>query len=443
MDSSTSLYQAHNSDNVFMRSVLGGLLNLLNNTLKYQQVWSQTEIETITVPFYMDLGSSDERMMQDNFTFFGDICTFPKKIDGNFDKFPRGAIKYTGSTIDSGNITNRFIEGHYIKEIDGKLESFVSCLFSIPQTVTVECEVDIDNLISAMKIEQAIKECFYKNKTYYVLFRGLRIGCCVGFPEQYNLDKTISYSFDTSRQIKLTFTLGIETYQPVFDPTTEMKASNTIKSFGMDVNLINNTVSAKIIPISPSTNQILPKGTPLSINWEYYSTNREMLSISISYQYNNNFYTIANGITNNTYYIWNIPDDFTTFISPEITIINSDECQVYKNPNIKIIPNLDGTITSSSFVILDGGTFYSATAKSQIEISLDYTETSTGKLIVSDSGTIYLNISDGQVDSNNPITITKPLTYNNPINYKTINIKIADALHPDEVYGTIDNITII
>lgn len=441
-DSSTNkLYQRHNTDNILMRSVLGGLLNLLNNTLKYEQVWSQEDIETITVPFYMDLGSSDERLMQDNFTFFGDICTFPKKIDGNFDFFPRGAIRYTGSSIESQNITNRFIQGNFVRNEDGKLQSYVSYFYSIPQTVSIDCEIWIDNLDSALKIEQAVKEFFYKNKTYYVLFRGMRIGCCVGFPENYSLDKTITYSFDPQRQIKLTFQLGIETYQPVFDPTVEMKAENRIKSIGFDVDLLKaNDKEPKIVLRNPIKNSRYPKDALMSIEWDYYSDKNEMLSVSIGYYYNNKYYSIANGIPNQTFYLWNIPENITNFKSPSITLINTDNVCVYKNPNIKIVPNTNGTIDKNSFIIVDAGIFFTGDNKTTMEISLDYIEESTGNIIVNDKP-IYLNIVNGIIDIANPV-IMEPMIYKNPVDYKTITLQISDSLHP-EVNCKVENITIV
>lgn len=440
MDSSTNkLYQRHNTDNILIRSVLAGLLNLLNNTLKYEQVWSQDDIETITVPFYMDLGSSDERLMQDNFTFFGDLCSFPKKIDGNFDFFPRGSIRYTGSTIESQNITNRFIQGNFVRNENGKLQSYVSYFYSIPQTVSLDCEIWIDNLDSALKIEQAIKEYFYKNKTYYVLFRGMRIGCCVGFPENYQLDKTVQYSFDAQRQIKLIFQLGIETYQPVFDPTVEMKAENKIKSIGYDIHLINSKAKGNIILNNPVENSVYPKDAPLAIEWDYYSNKNEMLSISLGYYYNDNYYVIANGIPNNEFYIWNIPENFTSFVSPSITLINTPDIQVYKNPNIKIIPNLNGSIDKNSFIILEPGLFFTADDKVQMEISLDYLD-KNGNIIINDKP-IYLNIINGSIDLSNPVSMN-PMPYKNTIDYKTITLQISDSLNPDVNYK-VENITII
>ena len=109
-DTFNQLYERYNTDDVFNRVVIIGLLDLLNHKLKYDQVWDDNVVEEVVVPFMYDFGSSDERFAQDNYTFFGTTCFNEKKITGKFDMLPRGAIKYTGSAIDYGNITNRFIK---------------------------------------------------------------------------------------------------------------------------------------------------------------------------------------------------------------------------------------------------------------------------------------------------------------------------------------------
>ena len=48
--------------------------------------------------------------------FFGKSCFGDSKINGTFNSIPRGVIKYTGSQIESGSITNRFIQGTYLKK---------------------------------------------------------------------------------------------------------------------------------------------------------------------------------------------------------------------------------------------------------------------------------------------------------------------------------------
>jgi len=108
-----SLYNTYNNENILSRAVIAGMLGVLNNKISYNQVWSNEEIEEITVPWFYNQ-SGDERFMQDFYTHYAD-CDFPKPVDGNFDRIPRGIITYTGANIDANRVTNRFVQGRYFR----------------------------------------------------------------------------------------------------------------------------------------------------------------------------------------------------------------------------------------------------------------------------------------------------------------------------------------
>ena len=121
-DQKTPLYQRYNYDNVFNRSVIAGLLYLLNHKLTYEQIWDDNTVEKVTIPFaYNFAHAKDQRFAQDNYTFFGRECFSDKLIDGKFDMCPRFAMTYTGSQIEASNITNRFVKGTYMKDENGVL----------------------------------------------------------------------------------------------------------------------------------------------------------------------------------------------------------------------------------------------------------------------------------------------------------------------------------
>ena len=228
-----ALHTRYNSEGILSRAVIGGILNILNNNISYSQAWDNDDIEEIKVPWWYNM-SGDERFKQDFYTHYAHACP-PVPIDGNFDVMPRGAITYKGSTIANQRITSRFVQGHYLKEVDGQLQSFTSYLYSIPLSIPIACEMWIDTQTTALKIEQAIMETFYKTVTFYVYFRGLRVGCTAGFPETTTFEKNIAYSFETDNKIKISFNIEIETYLPVFDKTAEMNSNNNIKGFGLRI----------------------------------------------------------------------------------------------------------------------------------------------------------------------------------------------------------------
>lgn len=434
------LYARYNVDDVFNRVVIVGLLNLLNNEISYEQIYETNIVETVNVPFMYDFGSSDERFAQDNYTFFGTACFGKKKIDGKFDMLPRGAVRYTGSQIDSANFTNRFVKGTYLKNENGKLTSYVSFLTSIPLTLSFECELWIDNMISAFKIEQSLRDTFYKNKTYYVLFRGMKIGCRVGFPEQSPIEKTTEYSFDAERRIKMTFSLAVETYQPAWDETMSMEANKKIERIAYDTTLMGSPDKLMDIKFKDfDTSLVYPSGSNVMFEWVSKSNVSDMCTVLLYYIDENGIkHNIDTPIFNQKTFNWHIPEGFSDYIQPTITY----DAEVLQEPIIKLIPH-DGKFTFDSFVVLDPGLFNVSNAIQEVKLTLEYVD-KKGKLHVSsaDDGFI-MKLSSRKIDINEPVVQVDPnFTYINKYTPRKISLQIEYPLDRT-ISDKIDNILII
>jgi hypothetical protein len=403
---SRDLYEKRNTDNIFLRSIIGGMLKLLNNKLVYQQVWnnSDDDIEDITIPFYYDMSNpSGERFIQDNYITFGDDCGF-KQINGNFDMIPRGIISLQSAQIQGDAITNRMVQGLYQREDEnGEMKSYVAFLYSIPTSVELNVEIRCSTFVEMLKIDQACKEFFYKNKTYYVLYRGMKVGCRAGFPENFMGEKQSGYTMGTYSEnndnYKIAFTITVESYQPVFDYTTEQLATNTIKAFASTTNTTTsiqesvadsgadsitytanfndksdthtNDLNNMIYIIDKYGNHTLfPSDATMCLRWDYRKEAGDMNNVKIYYtddadpQDADNFghapakkHMIA-VVSNKMEYLWNIPADFTDFKGIDIIIPNNDLILVYKQPIIKVIPNpKTNTIDNDSIFVLDPGYF--------------------------------------------------------------------------------------
>lgn len=243
------LFEKRNRDDIFFRDVTGGLLKVLNSKLVYQQVWDDAEgcIEDITVPFFYDMGNvTSERFLQDNYITFGNQCGF-KKINGNFDVIPRGIISLESAKIEAESITNRMVMGEYQREDpeDGKIKTYVAFLYSIPMNLTYTCEIRSSSFTEMLKISQACNEFFYKNKTFYINYKGMKLGCRVGFPDSFLGEKNTGYTMggaDAADKINLkqTFELSVECYHPVFDKSTERLKSNVIRGFAGGVEVASS-----------------------------------------------------------------------------------------------------------------------------------------------------------------------------------------------------------
>ena len=442
-----SLFHTYNNENILIRAVLAGLLDILNNKIKYKQAWADDDVETVEVPWFYNQ-SGDERFMQDFYTHYAH-CMPPRPVDGNFDMVPRGVITYSGSTIDEQRITSRYVQGTYVKDDgNGNLEQYVSFLYSIPLNVSIECNMLVDTQITALKIEQEIRETFYKNVTYYVYYKGMRVGCTVGFPANTQIDKSIQYSHEADNQIKLDFSLEIEAYQPVFDPTTEQLASSKMNKFGYTLYVPGQKDGGNIVITTPSKDAVVPKGFPLWIEWVFTKEGAVMPKVDLFWLNVGNSEAkndIELNVHNNEFYIWNIPDDFTSFNQPKIIWEDSSVASVHREPVVSIIPNLaTGVIDASSFNVIENGYFICQdNTDSSIGVSIEITDASDN-VYYSDTGAVYFNLKYNQIDTANPVTVDPSalIRYPNAIDYREIEIHVANATDPD-AFGKLSSIKIV
>ncbi len=440
-----SLHSRYNNEDVLMRAVIAGMLDVLNNQIKYDQVWSTDDVETIEVPWYYNQ-SGDERFMQDFYTHYGS-CVPPKPVDGNFDMIPRGILTYTGSTIDEQRITSRFVQGKYVKDIGGVLEQYVSFLYSIPLQVRYDAELWFDTQLTALKVEQQIREVLFKNVTFYVYYKGMRIGCTAGFPADLLLEKNIQYSFEADNKIKLTFTIEVETYQPVFDPTTEQLASNKIKGIGINLYAAGEKSPGQIVMSSPADNLTVPKGIPLWLEWTFTKEGGIMANTSVYWLANgtNDRNTIERMIPNHEFYIWNIPEDFTEFKDPTIIWDEDPSTKaVIRDPILKVIPDTNtNEITESSFQLIENGYFLAPSDDSSINIVLEMID-DAGVISESEEGKVWVNILYNQVDATNPVTISPDTSIYFPgtVDYEEIDLQVANAADTD-IFGIVNKLKIV
>ena len=441
-----SLFHKFNNEDILIRAVIAGMLDVLNNKIQYTQTWADNDVETIDVPWYYNQ-SGDERFMQDFYTHYAH-CLPPRPVDGNFDMIPRGVITYTGSTIDEGRITSRFVEGQYVKEIDGTLEQYVSFLYSIPLNVRFDAEMWVDTQTTAFKIEQQIREIFFKNVTYYVYYKGLRVGCTAGFPVDVTIDKNINYSFESDNKIRLNFQIEVESYQPVFDPTTEMLASNNMKGIGYRLYSGTEKDDGAIRMTRPNDNLTVPKGIPLWLEWSFTREGGVMSNISVFWLFHqqNERFEIKIGEPNHEFFIWNIPDDFTDFQEPAI-IWEEDPSivTITRDPVLKIVPDTNtNEITESSFYAIQTGYFYTGDEDdASINIQLEMRD-DDGNITYTPDGKVWANIKFNQLDSTNPVSISPDTSIFFPgtVDFKEIDLNVANAVNTD-VFGIVNKLKIV
>lgn len=441
------LFERRNTDDVFDRQVLVGLLRILNRRIFYTQIWDNTEegVQNVCVPFFYDFGGSNinsERFIQDNYTYFSSSeCTEIglKKIDGNFDFYPQGRLSMASVGIDSGNITNRFVMGKYTKREHGKLKSYVSYLYSMPLTYSFNIEIRCENMNTAMKINQAYREFFYKNMTFHINYKGTVVPVRVGFPENA-FQPTPGGTYQPGQApgenwIKISLSIQCETYQPIFDPYNEKPADSSIYNMGLGI-WVNRDHSPEKIEgplkwVTDFEDMVLVCGQDILLEWRYSYFDRDLLQVDLLFEEEDGKQYLLDSVDNHNFYHWRVPSDF--IINPskiDIIIPNTDDVEVFTVPEIYIYPDPTTKIVDDSTVfVLNKG--YFITQKQQVDVIITY-EDKNGSFVEIPA---KLNLKNYQIDEIEPIQFDC-FVYNNEINYKKIKLVLRDHHNKDrKVYG--------
>lgn len=412
---SSGFLHKYNTDDVHSRSVIVGLINLLNNKIKFTNVLSDDKIEKISVPWYPQ-NSTDERFLQDYFTFWNECLS---QVSGNYDVVPRGVIKLQSKSVNSDQLVNKFVRGNFVREVDGQLKTYSAFINFAPVTLSFECEIKANSYLELFKIEQSILDVFYRTVSYNINFNGFRLGCIVGFPNDYTINKIFEYSYpaDENSNYNLTFNLEVNTHYPIVDDTTQIEYSKRIFDFIDNYNLNPDVAFPQKLTFKNPINQ-----TPLMefysddllpIIWETIGPiNRVKLEYSLDGGLN--WSVIEKMALNKNAYVWKIP----FFDENKINIIFSED--VIKPAKLRVV--VDGTGSISNIIILDGGFGYSNLLNISIEENLN------------NSAIVSPNVIDGSIVS---VDIINPGSGYTPTNIFTVKLKISNFNFTD-IYDTVD-----
>lgn len=440
------LYERRNTTDVFSRLIILGVLRVLNRHLKYEQVWADSSdgIQEVNVPFFFNFSNANttEKFIQDNYSYWtAEECTSIglKPIAGDYKPIPYGVINLDSTSIESGSISNRFVMGQYQKKIGKEMKSYVSFLYSIPLSMSFSVNITCDTVNSMWKIEQAFREYFYKNKTFHVNYKGTIVPARIGFPESLPEQKTDTYSFGNANadgaDIKLNFSLQVETYQPVFDPFTEMPADayanfsagilmqekKNIKPVMYKGDQIGKITAVSIF----NDNTTLCVGQDVLLEWNFNYEHTDALIVDIMYEDEDGNEKVIDIVDNHNCYHLEVSEDIVDSTTPlfDIIIPNDDGVMIINNPVVKIYPDENGIVIDKNAKVLEKG--FILTDKQKISAILSYED--NGKIVDKE---IQFNIVNNMLDEDNPTTFQQ-FVYKGKVNYKKIKLFVRDHHHPE------------
>jgi len=348
-------FHKYNTDNVHSRAVIVGFVNLLNNKVFFENILSDTVVDTVYVPFYYSM-TGDERFLQDYFLEWND-CVHPRHADGNYDVIPRGIVTLSSKSIDTAKLTHRFVRGNYVKMVNGQLQTFSSYINSLPIQMTFDVEVRADSNLDAFKIEQALTETFYKNQVFSVTYKGFRIPCQAGFAEDYSVNRTFEFSYADDTQISVKFSVDVETYFPVLDSTTERNNATRMTSINIEENWPEVYKKPRITFTGPKAGETYFSDSKMPISW---SNTGPMLKVNLYYRVAGtaDWIPIVKNLINDGSYDWMLP----FFNSSGVVIKNEPQTATVVSSstgeNAKVRPIIDSTGAVDKIVVLDKGFAY-------------------------------------------------------------------------------------
>lgn len=349
-----------NTDNVHARAVIVGLVNMLNSKIQFENIYSDTDIKIVEVPFYYNFGG-DERFLQDYFLQWNE-CLTPCMVDGNIDPIPRGIVTLESSTINTNMLTNRFIRGNYVKQVGNEVLTYNAFLNSIPLTMNFTVKIVIDTSLDAFKVQQAILETFYKTQIFSVEFKGFRVPCQVGFPEDQAIAKTFEFTYQSDTEISFNCPLQLETYFPVTDSTTERFGGNRMNfpggpNLGFDSEEEYN--KPRLTFLSPKHAETYFSSGTMPISW---SNTGPITRVNIYWRVvgSTTWTPIVLNLQNAGNFTWDVPFlDITAAIVPSEPTRAFVQSPTGENAKLRAIINAAGSV--SNIIVFDGGSSYAGT----------------------------------------------------------------------------------
>ena len=225
-----------NTDDVFFRGVIIGMLSKLNDTITYEQIDSYQNKSTIYIPFFYSM-AGDEPFLQDYYLSYEDCDGKPAFAEGNYDVIPRGILEISTLSIDTSSATAKFVRASYAKEVKkeagSEMVTYSSYINPIPLSIQMTAKIKVDTTLDAFKIQQSTLEILYKRFVYYFYYKGFRIPVQVSLPDSPPDKQPNNFQFSYGSQrgeaITLSFAMNLETYLPQLDLTTERFRGNLMQ----------------------------------------------------------------------------------------------------------------------------------------------------------------------------------------------------------------------
>lgn len=205
--------QEFNRDNIVLRYItVATLAELQNKVYYYNQVDEDTQVK-VPVPFYYSI-TGNERLLLDVFKFGAEENG---EAIGDYEVVPRGMLQMTSGTIESGNMTNKFVRSEFVREFEGQLKTYSLETAFLPITMTFDCRVICSNNTEMLKVTESVMSKLYKATHFQVDLGMMRVQASMEVPEDYGQNRLFEFGLNDKKEFEVTFSIEVKSFMPVFE----------------------------------------------------------------------------------------------------------------------------------------------------------------------------------------------------------------------------------
>ncbi len=202
-----------NKDNVVLRYIIVAMLAELKSKIYYYNQIDEDTKQKIDIPFYYSI-SGNERFLLDNFLY---DTTENGEAVGDYEVVPRGIAALSSMSIQSANLTNKFVRSEFVREVEGELKTFSLMTAYLPVTLGFDITVVCSNNLEMLKATEAIVSRLYKSQSFSVDLGMFKVQAAMVIPEDYSQERPFEYALNDKKEWKVTFSLEVQSFIPVFE----------------------------------------------------------------------------------------------------------------------------------------------------------------------------------------------------------------------------------
>ena len=208
-------------DDQFFRMVTTGLAKTMSKHVRWINRFEgenpgEIEMRRVFLPFYTSL-TGEENFVLD--LFVDDIVD--ERVTMNTDQYQRGTITLNGISTKSDELAN---PNEYLSKketINDTIRKVISKVKAVPVTINYDIEIQLATANEVDKVTQKLINIFYNYQFYNYDYYGIKIDAFFGLPDDKGIEIQRELSMDNDRKKKITFSLEVQTYYPIFDIDTD------------------------------------------------------------------------------------------------------------------------------------------------------------------------------------------------------------------------------